>query len=98
MIFGDKPDIILTKINYFIAHLQMVREVAIEHHFPPLIFNIVYIPIYLIINLLNCMREAITFWIVILVLAIAYVFIIGGMFSLFFIGWRGFKIYNKRHW
>lgn len=42
------------------------------------------------------MRESLMFWIVVFVLAIAFVFVIGGLFSLAFVGWRGYSIYNRR--
>lgn len=46
--------------------------------------------------LLNCMRESLMFWMTALIIAFAFTLIVGGLFTVAVVGWRGYKIYNKR--
>lgn len=96
LIFGDKPDIMLEKINIFAKNLETMREILTERHFPSFIISILYYIIYIGIMILNVLRESIMWWIVAIVLMFSLFFLSGALASLGLCGYRGYKIYAKR--
>jgi hypothetical protein len=96
LIFGDHPDVIIAHINRYSCNLEAFRIVISEFHFPTIITYLLYVPIYIMIMLLNCIKESVMSWIVIIALAYAFIFVVGGLLGVVIMGWRGYKIYNKR--
>jgi len=96
LIFGEKPDTLLNKINNCLTNLDNLREALIANHFPHLIINLLYLPIFFIIMFFNCLREAIMWWIVAIIMILIFFALFGAFCALLYAGYRGYKIYTKR--
>jgi hypothetical protein len=96
-LFGKKPDKILVGINTYIIHFQNIREALIESHFPNLVINLVYYPLYFLTMLLNCIRETMMFWIVFIILYLVIMMVVGAFLSAALVVYRGFKIYTSKY-
>ena len=96
LIFGQKPDTLLNKINNCLTNLDNLREALIANHFPHLIINLLYLPIFFIIMFFNCLREAIMWWIVAIIMILIFFALFGAFCALLYAGYRGYKIYTKR--
>ena len=96
-ILGTEKDIILDKINRFLYNLYNVKSALIHNGFPSLIAYVAYLPIFLVVSILNLIRIEILQVIVVFVcLTISLVFI-GVVFSLLMIALKGAKIYAENH-
>ena len=95
-IFGDKPDKILDSINNFMRKFQELRESMKDNFFPSALLTLVYLPFYLVVMLLNCLKEALMWWIVAIVLGLIFCAVIGALSTLAFTAYRGYKIYSSR--
>jgi len=78
-------------------NLQVFKEVLTQYNFPTVIINCVYWPLHLVIQLLNCIHDSITFYLLMFALYLAFCFFVGGIFTLAFTAFKGYKIYNARH-
>ena len=77
-------------------HLENFRIVCVENGFPRLIIHLLFYPLFLVVMLLNCIREAIMWWIVAVILFCIFMAIIGALVTLCFTGYRGYTIYQAR--
>ena len=96
LIFGSKPDGLLNAINHFLTNLDNLRDAMIDNHFPHLLINLLYLPFFFIIMFLNCLREAIMWWIVAIIMILIFFALFGAFCALVYAGYRGNKIYTKR--
>lgn len=96
LIFGTKPDRILDSINNFMLHFENLHTVLSKNHFPKLILHLLYYPLFLTVMILNCLREAIMWWITVIVLFLVFCAIIGAVATLGILGYRGYEIYQDR--
>ena len=67
-----------------------------DNFFPSALLTLVYLPFYNVVMLLNCIKEALMWWIVAIILGLIFCAIIGALSTLAFTAYRGYKIYNKR--
>jgi len=95
-IFGQRPDKILDSINKFMKKFQELRETMKDNFFPSALLTLVYLPFYILVMLLNCIKEALMWWIVAIILGLIFCAIIGALSTLAFTAYRGYRIYNKR--
>lgn len=95
-LFGDKPDKVLDCLNRFMLNLDAFKKALVEHQFPFLVISLLYFPVVFIIMILNCLREALLWWIVALLILCAFFMIVGALCSVCFIGYRGYEIYTSR--
>ena len=77
-------------------HLENFKIVCIENGFPRLITHLVFYPLFLGVMLLNCLREAIMWWIVAVILFCIFMAVIGALVTICFTGYRGYTIYSAR--
>ena len=94
IIYGERQDIILNKINKFIIDLNIIYRALKDNNFPSLILDILYTPITLTILLLNCIKDEIIYFSVRIVIFCAIVFIMGGISAVIYLAYNGFVIYN----
>jgi hypothetical protein len=95
-IFGDKPDKILDSINKFMANFQALRDTMKDNFFPSALLSLLYLPFYLVVMLLNCLKEAMMWWIVAIILSLIFCALIGALSTLAFTAYRGYRIYSNR--
>ena len=96
LLFGDRSDKFLDGINRLMRNLQNFIVVMGENSFPGLIMHLVYVPLFLTVMLLNCLRESILWWVVTLIIMMVCLAVIGAFSALLFIGYRGYRIYSTR--
>jgi hypothetical protein len=96
LLFGDRTDKFLDGINRLMRNLQNFIAVMGEHGFPKLIMHLVYVPFFLAVMLLNCLRESILWWVVTLIIMMVCLAVIGAFSALLFVGYRGYRIYSTR--
>ena len=96
LLFGNRTDKFLDGINRLMRNLQNFIVVMGEYTFPALILHLVYVPLFLTVMLLNCLRESILWWVVTLILMGVCLAVIGAFSALLFVGYRGYRIYTAR--
>ena len=96
ILFGNKPDKILDGINTFMFHLDNVRIVLDENKMPKLIMNLLFLPLFFIVMLLNCIKEAIMWWITAIILFALAMAIVGALVTVCFTGYKCYGIYTAR--
>ena len=67
-----------------------------EYGFPALIMHLMYVPFFLSVMLLNCLRESILWWVVTIIIMMVVLAVIGAFSALLFVGYRGYRIYTTR--
>ena len=96
VIFGDKNDKILNAVNTFMFHLDNFRSVLLENHFPALLVHLLYYPLFLVVMLLNCLKEMFMWWITVIILFGVFLAAVGALATVGFLAYRGYTIYNER--
>lgn len=96
LLFGNRSDKFLDGINRLMRNLQNFIAVMGENSFPGLIMHLVYVPLFLAVMLMNCLREAILWWVVTVIIMMVCLAVIGAFSALLFVGYRGYRIYTTR--
>lgn len=94
--FGNKSDAILDSINKFMKDLEDIRTALIGQHFPLLLVNLLYFPFFLIVMLLNCIREGFVWWLIVTMVFFILMAAVGALCSMCFAAYRSIKIYGDR--
>ena len=84
------------RINDFLIDLDNVKSVLQEYHFPFLILALLYFPIILIVLILNCIRESMIWWIVVLLVCLILCAAFGALCTACGLLYRGYKKYTDR--
>ena len=72
---GTEEDTLLLKINVFASNLHTFKEALRLNGFPPLILNLLYLPIVFVILLFNRLKqEALTLLLILIALAMCVAF------------------------
>lgn len=96
LLFGNRTDKFLDGINRLMRNLQNFIVVMGENTFPGLILHLVYVPLFLTVMLMNCLRESILWWVVTLIIMMVCLAVIGAFSALLLVGYRGYRIYSSR--
>ena len=94
-ILGTNKDIFLDKTNRFLMNLYNVKTALVHNGFPALIAYIVYLPIFLVVSILNLIRNEILSFITIFVVLMICVIFIGVLFGLLMLALKGLRIYAE---
>lgn len=78
------------------ADFYRFRQGLKDNFFPSAVLSLLYLPFYLVVMLLNCVKEAIMWWIVAIIILMVFCAIIGALSTLALTAYRGYKIYNSR--
>ena len=81
----------------FLLNLYNVKSALVENHFPALIAYIVYLPIFLLVSLLNLIRNEILAVITVFVLLMLSLVFIGVIFGFLMLALKGARIYAGNH-
>ena len=96
MIFGDKPDKLIDSINRFMLHAESIRIVLSENNVPLLVLNMLYLPMYGLVMVLNCLKEALIWWIIAFVIYCAVMGITGALLTLLYTGYKAYNAYSDK--
>lgn len=94
LVFGEKNDKVLDNLNLFVFHVENFRIGLTEQFGPMLVLNFLFLPIYIIVMLANCIKEAVLWWINALVLVSFIMSNIGGLISVMYAFYRAYDIYT----
>ena len=95
-IFGERRDVILEKVNSFLETFSDIREALDSSLFPNLLLLLLYWPVYLIIMVLNAIKDGLIFWMLALVILGLAFGAMGAIMTVCFTGYRCYRIYSSR--
>jgi len=78
------------------VRLENVRRVMNEHHIPKILLDLLFLPLFTLVLLINCLWETVMWWIVAITMYCIILAAIGALVTLGFLASRGYKIYTTR--
>lgn len=96
-IFGEKNDKLIENINRIIKNLENMRIVLEENAFPAFIIKMIYWPIYIIIMVLNCMKDNFMWMLMASVVFGVFMAFFGAICVLVYIFYRGIRTYTEKY-
>ena len=86
---GENNDIVLLKVNRFLNNFYNIKTALIMNNFPCLIANVAYLPLFLVISILNLIRMEILNMITYFVLLLLSLVFVGAVFGLLIMVLKG---------
>ena len=96
-LLGTNKDILLDKINRFTGNLYNIKSALVSNNFPALIAYIAYLPIFLIVSILNLIRNEILTCITYFVVLMISIVFVGILFGILIMAIKGLRIYTENH-
>ena len=97
MILGTNKDKFLEKINRFTLNLYNIKSALVSNQFPALIAYAAYLPIMIVVSILNLIRNEILAFITYFVILMISLVFVGVMFGLLLLALKGARIYTENH-
>ena len=97
MLVGDVKDSYVDTLNRFLVNLEVLSEVLQDYHFPLVVTQVLMVPLWLPIKLLNLMKGELTWWILCFILCAIGLVFVGCAVALFHIVLKGTIAYRQQH-
>ena len=97
LLVGDVKDSYVDSLNRYLANLEVLAAVCKEYHFPFMIVELLRLPLWFPIKLLNLMKYELTWWIVTFVLCAIGLVFVGCALALINLILKGTIAYRQQH-
>lgn len=87
----------MDSLNRFLTNLEVLAAASREYHFPVLLAELLRLPLWFSINLLNLFKQELTWWIVTFICCAIGLVFVGCAVALFLIALKGTIAYRHQH-